>query len=139
MHAVRAARCESPGRWEELGSREFPGLPQSVREARRFVANLCATVGYPLEPVDLLISEVATNALIHGGGGFAVRCFRMKDRFRVEVDDRSYRIPYLRHPGADEVHGRGVRLLDKLAEWGAVLRKGGKTVYFEPREGPWGA
>jgi hypothetical protein len=51
---------------------------------------------------------------------------------RVEVDDGSGDLPELRHPASDEVHGRGILLVESLAtRWGVLPRAAGKTVWFE--------
>jgi anti-sigma regulatory factor (Ser/Thr protein kinase) len=88
----------------------------------------------------LLVSELVTNAVIHGderGAGtlaavtMLVRC--SGGELRVEVHDRSRGIPVpasLEVPDDSEA-GRGLMLVDTLAaEWGYYLTPGGKAVYF---------
>jgi hypothetical protein len=51
---------------------------------------------------------------------------------RVEIDDPSTEVPVVRHPENNDEHGRGVLLVDQLANaWGVEARSDGKTVWFE--------
>ncbi|GAA3084130.1 hypothetical protein GCM10020254_30660 [Streptomyces goshikiensis] len=53
---------------------------------------------------------------------------------RLEVSDAGSGRPELRHPGADDERGRGLRLVDELSHrWGVSERAGGigKTVWSE--------
>ena len=51
---------------------------------------------------------------------------------RVEIDDLSTEVPVVRHPDTVDEHGRGVLLVDRLANaWGVEPRTDGKTVWFE--------
>ena len=51
---------------------------------------------------------------------------------RVELEDPSTAVPVVRHPDPADEHGRGVLLIDELADaWGVEPRADGKTVWFE--------
>jgi hypothetical protein len=52
---------------------------------------------------------------------------------RVEVEDQGPGLPRVRHPGPQELGGRGMLLVDTYAErWGCDLCSPvGKTVWFE--------
>ena len=77
---------------EERGRREFRGRADQVAAARRFVS-AALHVGSPLRDVTrLLVSEAATNALLHSGSGrtggtFTVEYTLTEARLRVEVHD----------------------------------------------------
>ncbi|WP_200308106.1 SpoIIE family protein phosphatase [Streptomyces adelaidensis] len=86
----------------------------------------------------LLVSEMLTNVLVHtdadallvaemtgdGDGG--------KRRMRVEVTDASDDLPHKRHPGELASSGRGLVLMDMLADaWGVDPRGDGKSIWFE--------
>ncbi|MGX1268067.1 ATP-binding protein [Streptomyces phaeoluteigriseus] len=73
-----------------------------------------------IDPAELLLTELATNALRHGKGcDIGVRVFFRDDRCVIEVDDGSPARPELRHAAVDEEGGRGLLLVDTLAkEWG---------------------
>ncbi|MFE7766670.1 SpoIIE family protein phosphatase [Streptomyces sp. NPDC057438] len=87
----------------------------------------------------LLVSETLTNVLVHtdadallvaemtGDGG--------KRRMRVEVTDASDALPHKRHPGELASSGRGLVLMDVLADaWGVDPRGDGKSIWFELHE-----
>ncbi|MEW1724065.1 ATP-binding protein [Streptomyces sp. NPDC093109] len=80
-----------------------------------------------VETVQLLISEIVTNAVVHGGGDrvrFSLS-YDQLDTVRIEVDDRSPARVAVRRAGVDEESGRGMFLVDTLARsWG---RRGTRT------------
>jgi anti-sigma regulatory factor (Ser/Thr protein kinase) len=116
-----------------LGERQFPPVATSVAGARRFVAEVLA--GAPrdlLEDVLLIVSELATNCVVHARSPFDLRIAASDDQLRIQVADRSQTIPTLREPTGDEPRGRGLFIATVLsASWG-VERRGvdGKTVWF---------
>lgn len=87
-----------------------------------------------VDQAELLVSEIATNALLHGGTDRAlvdVTC--SADRVRVSVRDRSHDRPS-RTVKDDPMTpgGYGIVLLDEISErWGVAYRVLGKTVWFE--------
>ncbi len=112
----------------------LPSVPQSVAAVRRYAVETCRARGYSgdCDTLALLVSEVATNALIHGAGQVRVRVLDHGSRLRVEVSDNSDAMPALRAFDRDAEGGRGLALLEALAAaWGADRRAGGKTVWFE--------
>ncbi|MEU5918697.1 ATP-binding protein [Streptomyces sp. NPDC047141] len=81
----------------------------------------------------LLVSEVVTNALTHGGVPYELRLDGIESRLWVQVSDTSpvRPRPHGRHR-ADRPSGHGLYLLGQLAEaWGCVPRGRGKAVWFE--------
>lgn len=83
----------------------------------------------------LLVSELVTNAVCHGlvldhEFEVAVTVLADGDCF-IEVSDESPSSPELREAGPLEEGGRGLRLLDALAEAWGVWQRGrhGKTVW----------
>ncbi|MFF8378389.1 ATP-binding protein [Streptomyces sp. NPDC015661] len=81
----------------------------------------------------LLVSEVVTNALTHGGVPYELRLDRSDGRLWVEVSDTSAvrPRPHGRHH-AGRPSGHGLYLLGRLAAaWGCVPRDRGKAVWFE--------
>lgn len=85
-----------------------------------------------LDELQLLTSEVVTNALGHAGDACAV-CVRWTGtRVRVEVTDHSPALPQPADVGPDEESGRGLMLVAALAAaWGAEPIQAGKLVWFE--------
>jgi PAS domain S-box-containing protein len=84
-----------------------------------------------LEPAQLLVSEVVTNALVHSGTAIDVSMSVDDDGVLVEVGDGSTHVPRPRHYAATASTGRGLALLDQAADdWGVVPGIRGKTVWF---------
>ncbi|QYG92183.1 ATP-binding protein [Iamia sp. SCSIO 61187] len=113
--------------------------PRSVGRARRFCA---ATLhgwgvrGPVVETCVLLVSELATNAVLHARTDFTVSIER-EPRLRIEVCDGDPRLPHTRDFGPEAASGRGLHLVEALAvSSGTVTHPtGGKSVWFEL---PWG-
>jgi anti-sigma regulatory factor (Ser/Thr protein kinase) len=86
-----------------------------------------------VDTVELLTSEIVTNAILHGRAG--PRLFVGIDQgvVRVGVHDMSPQVPVRRHTRPEDVSGRGVLIVDELASaWGVEAeRSGGKRVWFE--------
>ncbi|MFI1972389.1 protein phosphatase [Streptomyces cinnamoneus] len=87
------------------------------------------------DEVELVADELVTNALLHTDGA-AVVTIRMitgpERRVRVEVEDKSSALPRRREPGESGVSGRGLLLVDRLADvWGVEPRGTGKSVWCE--------
>lgn len=97
--------------------------------ARRFVRRL-AWVGEQRDVVELLVSELVTNAVRHARGDIEVRIGPIRDRIRVGIGDASTTRPAVRDPNLEG--GHGLRLVESLADrWGVDHRPAGKTVWFE--------
>ncbi|MGW1864887.1 SpoIIE family protein phosphatase [Streptomyces mauvecolor] len=87
------------------------------------------------DEIELAADELITNALMHTDGG-AIVTIRVlsgpERRLRVEVEDRSSALPRRREAGSSGVSGRGLMLVDRLADvWGVESRGGGKCVWCE--------
>ena len=111
-----------------------PSVPASVARVRRFAVGACQAHGFGghCDAVALLVSEVATNALVHGTGDVQVRVLPRADALRVEVADGSPRLPQPRQAGLLEEGGRGLALVESLAsDWGVEPTGTGKVVWFE--------
>jgi anti-sigma regulatory factor (Ser/Thr protein kinase) len=117
----------------------FPREPASVGRARSFVRDVltedsCDWLNDELrERVVLLVSEVATNAVRHGAGAhFWVECHLADSaRLTVSVYDEGPGRPRQRHATVDDESGRGLELLDLLAdEWRFTPQGRGKVVAF---------
>ncbi|MEU3369548.1 ATP-binding protein [Streptomyces sp. NPDC006660] len=111
---------------------------RSVSLARRRTAALVVAWGHPELAGDaaLLVSELATNALLHGclcDRLFRVRLTLGATALRIEVTDpRGESAPRPRAAADDEQFGRGLLLVGALADrWGIEPRAVGKTVYAE--------
>ncbi len=82
--------------------------------------------------VELLTSEVVTNALIHARGAQSLTVSVLPAAVRVEVEDSSSLLPTRRRAGVDAVSGRGLAIVGALAlAWGVEPGPRGKRVWFE--------
>ncbi|HEX2119772.1 MAG TPA: ATP-binding protein, partial [Acidimicrobiales bacterium] len=81
----------------------------------------------------LVVSELVTNALLHGGGCAGVATVPIDSGIRIEVRDRSSLPPMLGRPSEESLTGRGLRLVANVsARWGADTEPGGgKVVWAE--------
>jgi anti-sigma regulatory factor (Ser/Thr protein kinase) len=83
--------------------------------------------------VDLVIiaSELATNAHLHGGGEFELRLLLDEATVTIEVLDSIPALPSVHSAGADSPSGRGMQIVESLAEsWGVRKCSGdGKAVW----------
>lgn len=79
----------------------------------------------------LVVSELVTNALRHGGGTYTLRLAAHPDTIEVAVDDPSSQAPRMRTPDLnDGTGGFGWPMVNRLARTTTVTRRpcGGKTV-----------
>jgi anti-sigma regulatory factor (Ser/Thr protein kinase) len=116
--------------------RQFSPTPESVSDARRFVAEALGPLPAEIvERVQLITSELATNCVVHARTPFAVSVIREREEIRVEVRDSSDELPVPRRPRADEPTGRGLLIVAALSDdWGVVpMVEGGTTVWFTMR------
>lgn len=116
-------------------SEVFAPTPGAAHEARTFVG---ARVPPACRPVaELLISELATNALRHASTPFRVGVVAA-DVVRLEVWDASIETPRARPAELDAESGRGLHILGALSiAWGVDVLAGGKVVWCElPASGP---
>ena len=81
----------------------------------------------------LLVSELVTNAMRHGGEPIRLVANITASGLRVEVYDGNIdAFPAVRDIRPDAPGGRGLRLVDALADrWGTIESGDGKCVWFE--------
>ncbi|GCB46308.1 serine phosphatase rsbU [Streptomyces sp. NL15-2K] len=83
------------------------------------------------DSVELLVSEVVTNAVRYASRPITLRLLRT-DVLRCEVGDDVPQLPRLRQARATDEGGRGLYLVNRLARrWGATRLSTGKVVWFE--------
>jgi hypothetical protein len=105
----------------------------SPSKARQRVRN--ALIRWGLEDlndsVELLVSEVVTNAVRHSARPVTLRLLRT-DVLRCEVGDDSPQLPRTRQLRAGETDGLGLYLVNKPSRrWGVTRLSTGKVVWFE--------
>jgi len=131
--------------------------PHSVGEARRWVVGTCEQLGRPelAECAELAISELVTNAVLHGEPPVRLQLRGTPEHPRFEVHDGSTIAPQASTEAAgfdidafdldafdalDEDQlaalttvGRGLDIVARAsAAWGAEIEEDGKAVWFEP-------
>lgn len=112
--------------------------PERIAAARQQLRELLHdwTDAEQIDSAVLMVSEMVTNVLVHTDGhallvaevarGDAAR------RLRVEVADTSDELPHRRRPGEMASSGRGLLLMEILADaWGVDPRGEGKSIWFE--------
>ena len=116
----------------------LPARATSVPAARRWMAALLTTwglveaLGEAADVAALLLSELATNALLHGRSDFEVTVSWDGAVLHVEVADESVHGPVRTRFSTTAATGRGMTLVDELSRrWGVEARDGGKAVWFE--------
>ncbi|MFD8414851.1 SpoIIE family protein phosphatase [Streptomyces sp. NPDC059650] len=115
--------------------------PARIAGARRQIRELLHDWADP-EQVDsavLMVSEMVTNVLVHTDGDALLVAEAVGEpggrRLRIEVADSSDELPHVRHPGEMASSGRGVLLMEMLADaWGVDPRGEGKSIWFELHE-----
>ncbi|WP_182111262.1 MULTISPECIES: ATP-binding protein [unclassified Actinotalea] len=123
----------------------LPAHPGHIRHGRQWVrrqAVACGVHDHILRVLELLTSEVVTNAVKYGGGReVRVRVAVEDDVVRVGVRDTNPEPPALLDPGEVELGGRGMHLVRSLAQaWGVVEHaEDGKSVWFALALAPEGA
>ncbi|MEU0051885.1 SpoIIE family protein phosphatase [Streptomyces sp. NPDC006309] len=116
-----------------------PGDPEALIHARHMIRAAVRAWGARdrADEIELVADELITNALMHTEGSAIVtlRALAGSDRrVRIEVEDSSSALPRRREAGEQGVSGRGLLLVDRLADvWGVEARGGGKAVWCEFR------
>jgi anti-sigma regulatory factor (Ser/Thr protein kinase) len=114
----------------------FRAGPDAPFAARRFLAGLLGRrpYGERVNPHDaqLVVSELATNAVIHAGTPFSVGVRCDGSTVRISVQDWSSTQPIVRETNARALSGRGLRLIAMVSRaWGIDYGPDGKTVWAE--------
>lgn len=117
-----------------IASCTLPPEPQSIPQARRFVVDALPGLRHDdAEIVVLMVSELATNCVLHAGSTFDIVIQHTGRYVRVEVTDAGPGLAAARSPRSNERNGRGLRIVESLAEdWGVIPAPAppGKTVWF---------
>lgn len=123
---------------------------RAVPQVRAYVTEMLRCWDCPTAVVDdaaLLVTELVTNAVRHGGGPTIRVHTRREDhqvRCQIHDDGAEGPLPTCRAVGSLAEHGRGLDLVDALAtRWGSHtdpdLVSGRRVVWFElaaPEPGP---
>jgi anti-sigma regulatory factor (Ser/Thr protein kinase) len=112
--------CEDSPR---LGAMTLHPEPESVSRARRWFRKFIAPYNpsCSIDDCTLMISELVTNAIRYGrlndSSVVRVEWYREGASLRVDVHNPGFPASVqLRHPEADDAHGRGLLLVDSIAD-----------------------
>ncbi|MEU9234036.1 ATP-binding protein [Streptomyces subrutilus] len=109
----------------------------AVAGARQAARDFLEALGQPAvdpertDTVVLVVSELVTNALRHGGGDYSLRLTAHPGSIEVAVTDPSPEVPRMRNPDlSDGTGGFGWHMVNDLAQATVVTPtpEGGKTV-----------
>ncbi|MFE3993888.1 SpoIIE family protein phosphatase [Streptomyces goshikiensis] len=134
---LRRDAGETPQGGGRLQQHVAPGDPEALVAARHMIGTAVRAWGARgrADEIELVADELIVNALMHTDGP-AIVTLRVlagpQRRLRVEVEDRSSALPRRREAGDSGVSGRGLMLVDRLADvWGVEPRGSGKCVWCE--------
>jgi anti-sigma regulatory factor (Ser/Thr protein kinase) len=109
--------------------------PVSASRSRSFVRDHLGEHGlsHLSDDVELVVSELATNAAIHAHTPFTVSLHAFEATVLLEVEDACRDEPLLVAADVLDCAGRGVAIVDLLSrDWGVSARAGGrKSVWAE--------
>jgi anti-sigma regulatory factor (Ser/Thr protein kinase) len=133
------------GEASQLGEGRDPGLPdhrvqitlardeRAPAVARRLIERSFGDWLHPeeLDRAKLAVSELATNAVLHGEGEITLLADIDESRLLVEVIDEGSGFEYaVRESAFDQVGGRGLNIIDaETSRWG--MHEGTTHVWFE--------
>jgi anti-sigma regulatory factor (Ser/Thr protein kinase) len=117
----------------EVAELKLPPEPASVARARSFVHDAAAALSTSVtNELELLASELATNAVLHARTPFFVRLGCSDGTIRLEVEDASSTMPRRKRYGHTLSVGRGLLVVERIANrWGVTEEPAGKVVWAE--------
>ncbi|MCZ4605816.1 ATP-binding protein [Streptomyces sp. Lzd4kr] len=120
--AAPEAQLETPIRNFSV---QLSPTPRGAHLARLLATEQLRSWGLPLDPAASIVAELAANAATHSrvpGRDFRLTLYVVGDTLRIEVTDtRGDRLPQLEHPTPRSESGRGLVIVDALADrWGTA-------------------
>jgi len=115
----------------------LPSTPRGARQARLLAVQQLRDWDLPLDSAEHIVAELAANAATHGrvpGRDFRLTLYVVAGILRIEVTDTcGDHPPRPQHPAADAESGRGLLLVEALADrWGVALGpRPRKTIWAE--------
>jgi len=114
---------------------ELAAVASSACLARVFVSGHLSAheLAYLVEDIELVVSELATNAMVHACTPFTVILGACEDTVSLRVRDGSHLSPTLVGARALDTSGRGLVIVQALSrDWGVTAHaSGGKSVWAE--------
>ncbi|WP_319101693.1 MFS transporter [Streptomyces caniscabiei] len=113
---------------------DIPADPGEVSRARSLACAKLALWKVEDETafvVELVVSELVTNAIRYGGTPVQLRLIRERGLI-VEVSDSGHTSPHLRRAAMEDEGGRGLFLVAQFSKrWGTRYTQSGKTIWTE--------
>jgi hypothetical protein len=135
MHSAVIGAAPPPDHHTGELTRVFPAAAETPRAARHFVVDTLyawGAEGCLIDSAALVVTELATNALMHARSGPTVRIGASRDTIRIAVEDAAGVLPVGPSPSSLASSGRGLALVAALSQqWGADLLDEGKVVWAE--------
>ena len=113
--------------------RELPISHQAPAQARRFLQGAACSVHHSalLDDATVLVSELVTNSVLHGGPPVVVAVECDGSVLQVRVRDGSPTMPTPREAERGDESGRGLALVAAMSDdWGVEPDTDGKLVWF---------
>jgi anti-sigma regulatory factor (Ser/Thr protein kinase) len=117
---------------------DLPLASHAAASARRTARDVLRAWAVPdedcIHDVCLIVSELVTNAVRHGGTRVRLELALDGGQFTVAAEDGSAVVPQPRSCTDDDETGRGLAIIEALAEaWGVDEQAGGKRVWARLR------
>jgi anti-sigma regulatory factor (Ser/Thr protein kinase) len=105
----------------------------SLGKGRRFVARTLREWNVDesrIEPVMLVANELVANAIVHARSAPVLSLTEADGDLLLRVSDESRTLPVVQAPSTDDDGGRGLILVEALADrWGIDAEGAGKSVW----------
>ncbi|MFG1700983.1 ATP-binding protein [Nonomuraea sp. NPDC049309] len=111
----------------------LPSVPSGVSRARELIRTDLTDWGltHVVDDCLLIVSELVTNAVRHGGSAYALRLEKREGQVYGEVFDPGEGVPRPRPADMDAISGRGLQIVGAIADdWGVTTTDNGKVVWF---------
>src|SRR5699024_8876670 len=113
---------------------QLPIETSSVRRARRVLRQTARAWGlHDTSQEELVVSELVSNAVLHGLGRIELRIVDTGEGLRMEVYDANPAPPRWQEARTTSVGGFGLHIVEQLAEWGWRPMIEGKVVWARMR------
>lgn len=119
---------------DPIARKLFIPVAAAVAAARHFTVDTLIDwkLAHLVDDAALVVTELATNAIVHANSAFRVVMSPAPWGVRFAVEDASQCQPRVRHPGPYEPGGRGIALVARIArQWGCDVSPVGKTVWAD--------